>query len=146
MNKHTEEPWLVSMESGGVRVMAEDCDGRYTLADMYSDRQYDNARRIVACVNACQGIPTKRLEAGAADVLADSLELKEQRDELLAKLESLVGDVKALIEDSGGVYGLHKNGDPAPWDELVAGGSYEEWLRSLNDATDLIAKVKGGAA
>ena len=44
------------------------------------------ARRIVACVNACAGIPTERLEAGAADVLAYSMELKKQRDELLASM------------------------------------------------------------
>jgi len=33
-----------------------------------------------------------------------------------------------LISSSGGVYGLHLNGDQAPWDELCVGGRYEGWL------------------
>jgi len=40
-----------------------------------------NARRIVACVNACKGIPTEALEAGVLkgvlEVLADILELAD---------------------------------------------------------------------
>ncbi|MCZ0752545.1 hypothetical protein [Aeromonas enteropelogenes] len=70
----------------------------------------------------------------------------EQRDELLAALEKLSGDVEALMKESGGVYGLHQNGEPAPWGELVAGGRHEEWLLSLSDAGELIAKIKAGAA
>ena len=50
----------------------------------------DNARRIVACVNACAGIPTDDLEqcpSGGLFHLADHAnELVKQRDELLAAL------------------------------------------------------------
>lgn len=70
----------------------------------------------------------------------------EQRDELLKALEKLSGDVEALMKESGGVYGLHQNGEPAPWGELVAGGRHETWLLSLSDAAELIAKLKAGAA
>ncbi|MEH8111487.1 hypothetical protein Q7I18_11140 [Aeromonas veronii] len=70
----------------------------------------------------------------------------EQRDELLKALERLSGDVEALMKESGGVYGLHQNGEPAPWGELVAGGRHETWLLSLSDAAELIAKLKAGAA
>ena len=37
----------------------------------------------------------------------------------IAALEVQVDQVRALINDSDGVYGLHLNGDPAPWEELL---------------------------
>lgn len=52
-----------------------------------------------------------------------------------ASLESLVRElakgvvaVRDLMAESGGVYGLHLNGDPSPWHELVEGGFFEAWL------------------
>lgn len=35
---------------------------------------------------------------------------------------------ESLINESKGVYGLHLNGDPSPWEELLEGGRFEEWL------------------
>jgi hypothetical protein len=42
--------------------------------------------------------------------------------------------VKAVIDTSDGVVGLHKNGAIAPWDDLLSGGRYEEWLREFSEA------------
>ena len=69
-------------------------DGKTPVADTClnaSVAQHDvaNARRLVACWNACDGIPTKWLEGGAADILEYSKALKAQRDELLAALERM---------------------------------------------------------
>ena len=57
-------------------------------------------RRIVACVNACAGIPTDQLEiAGVLDnyecMVADFDHIKKRRDELLAALKHLRHNVKA---------------------------------------------------
>ena len=59
----------------------------------------ENARRIVACLNACEGISTENLE--------DSLPVKElaqqyneairQRDELSAALEEITQQRKSLL-------------------------------------------------
>lgn len=49
-----------------------------------------NARRIAACWNACDGIPTAWLEGGAADILEHSIALIKQRDELLVALRLIV--------------------------------------------------------
>lgn len=82
------------------------------------------ARRIVACVNACEGVPTDVLEntvqrGGALMYQQERRKAAEaQRDELLAALESLV---------------LFTNPKPS---NAVA----------LNNAHQVIARAKGGAA
>lgn len=58
--------------------------------------------------------------------------LKKQNADLLAAAKAL----QDLISDSGGVYGLHLNGDMAPWDSLLAGGKYEEWLVAHSRVAD----------
>ena len=160
MSKHTKEPWclppgdliFVSKVGGGgyiAKMMPLDAPrDRKGLPTDISDEMCANARRIVACVNACRGLPTDELEQKGlvAAVGTQLLELEQQRDGLLVALEELASDVEALMKESGGVYGLHQNGEPAPWAELVAGGKHEEWLLSLSDAVELIAKLKGGAA
>jgi hypothetical protein len=52
-----------------------------------------NARRLVACWNACDGVSTESLETGELNVfdLTDrNVELANERDELLAALRKLV--------------------------------------------------------
>ncbi len=107
--KHTPAPWVVN--TAGSAKKGEPF--RITEIYVYAPNTQDdtaicadvidpvtqapseaNARRIVACVNACEGIPTARLEAGSADVLAYSMELHKQRDELLEALKNLVGLAK----------------------------------------------------
>lgn len=51
---------------------------------------------------------------------------------MLRALAKLYVDLKALIEDSIGVAGLHKNGDLALWHDLVRGGQFEDWLTSYS--------------
>ena len=91
-NKHTPEPWYASEEGGNWRAMAADENGGYTLADMCCDDQEANARRITACVNACEGIPTYQLTGEDEDpvILGDMIDLlRNQRDELLAFAEEV---------------------------------------------------------
>lgn len=52
-----------------------------------------NARRLVACWNACEGLPTAWIEGGAADILEHAKSLKSQRDELLATLKELLSGI-----------------------------------------------------
>lgn len=42
--------------------------------------------------------------------------------------------VKDLIDNSYGVVGLHLNGDPAPWESLLEGGQFEDWLKDFSEA------------
>lgn len=68
---HTKEPWYFENEGGNYRVMAADENGGYSLADMCCDDQEANARRIVACVNACAGSSVEWLEFSVSEDCAD---------------------------------------------------------------------------
>jgi len=63
MAEHSPEPWASVIEFD--RVAIRDQDGRKIVGEMYGrDEDEANARRAVACVNACRGIPTESLEGG----------------------------------------------------------------------------------
>lgn len=66
-------------------------------------------------VSASKLKPTAATPAAPGEVLRDAL-------------ERLVHDIRDLADNSHGVVGLHKNGDDAPWSELVEGGRYDHWL------------------
>jgi hypothetical protein len=62
---HSPEPWSLKRVAGCDRV--HDANGRdleYASADGF-DQQ--DIVRIIACVNACKGIPTEQLEAWFAE-------------------------------------------------------------------------------
>lgn len=69
MANHTPEPWTVCPAGDGENDsdVAEIHDGFGRTATVYGDEGQDvaNAARIVACVNACVGIPTEALQRGA---------------------------------------------------------------------------------
>ena len=84
--EHTLEPWKSIEEQfhGEVLNFIGDKDGR-TIGEIYTE---NDARRIVACVNACAGLPTEVLERYKLGVIGvDYKSTKQQRDELLAALE-----------------------------------------------------------
>ena len=105
--EHTPEPWRIGRFTGpgsyekvretcgAMDVVVDTDSGPYVLAGCninFPDDAKANARRIVACVNACAGIPTEALEDGSARAERDALremtggtfyEIKKQRDELL---------------------------------------------------------------
>jgi hypothetical protein len=102
MSKYGKEPWnavevnrdedeLIQIRSSNGGVIARlwiDVDDRE-----FSDEQRENASRIVACVNACRGLPTDELEQKGlvAAVGTQLLDLESQRDELMVALEEIAG-------------------------------------------------------
>jgi hypothetical protein len=108
--KHTAEPWQVEPNesivgaNGGTLVaeplslpwrrMAVVTDVQRTFINRMISESQANARRIVACVNACAGITDNELTHGPAIaihkfsyVVNEREELRKQRDELLVALE-----------------------------------------------------------
>jgi hypothetical protein len=77
-SKHTPEPWwldddgFIAAGSGDTYCTVVDPHCRPT--DNYSEENEANARRIVAAVNACQGISTKALEQGVIGQLVEALD------------------------------------------------------------------------
>ena len=92
---HTKEPWSyqASIPEEGYECfwIISRCRQISSFDGPQNDEQFSNVRRIVACVNACAGIPIDMLEAmpsGPASLLPMYARLEKQRDELLAALEN----------------------------------------------------------
>ena len=67
---HSPEPWEAMNYGGGVRYI-HDAKNEEINKDQYHDGEMGigNAERIVACVNACKGIPTKELNGGLIEFM-----------------------------------------------------------------------------
>lgn len=88
MTKHTPEPWTIKRALAPVdgaydwAIGAEiDDAGPYCIGEVVGRAAEDvwlpskaNAARIVACVNACAGVPTAALENGAVKTALEALE------------------------------------------------------------------------
>ena len=101
MSKHTPEPWFYHRQ-GFSTVYIEARIGGGMLQEIAAcgpcqdgtEQQDENARRIVACVNACAGVDADLLEAGELDkpimlVIQENKDLKHRCDELLAALDDI---------------------------------------------------------
>lgn len=104
--KHTPEPWRVSGNGTMRFIDASVCKGMSQkvatcMRVEYGDMEA-NARRIVACVNACAGLDTYLLEnsgdiASAAIAQAQYIQkIEKQRDMLLEALEFLLNDAESV--------------------------------------------------
>lgn len=79
-------------------------------------------------------------ESSVAEAAIEQVKkLEAERDKLRDLLTRIVGEVDDLIGESSGVYGLHLNGDPSPWGEVVAGGRFER-LGVLEEARAALAQ------
>lgn len=107
MSNHTREPWkyekelsagcdewLISMDAGdrgrGICI-AETRPGSVAGGQ-------ENARRIVACVNACRWLSTDELEQHGlvSAVGTELMELEKQRDELTRQRDELLAAMKTI--------------------------------------------------
>jgi uncharacterized protein YbaR (Trm112 family) len=91
--EHTKEPWHVLNIFAHPEIRNK--EDEFILA-LYRGERIANARRIVACVNACEGIQTEFLELGEAEwvkALSERNALINQRDELVAALADALPDM-----------------------------------------------------
>ena len=113
MSNHTPEPWSlleagdsikhqVPVSSDRTSILTIATEGAIAFGAVYSA---DDARRIVACVNACEGMETEHLENQSmlGETLLDRFnllkieagKLTKQRDELLEALEAFSNYIHA---------------------------------------------------
>lgn len=110
--------YTVSEESKAVSIFPKGKDSRQAITLLCHDalRDEDNARRLVACWNACQHMPIVSIEelstiGGVPALVVYGDVVKNERDELLTALEY-----------------------------------HQQQTRPIQRTIDVIAKVKGGAA
>lgn len=109
MSKHTQEPWVLfevgdrvkhfcpASEKEKTSILTVTLEDGTAFGAVYSE---DDARRIVACVNACAGLPTEQLEASPlGGVLNGVAGLIAQRDQLLGERSRVGLAIDAAIRD-----------------------------------------------
>lgn len=88
--EYTTEPW----HAGGYEIEADDGSLICNMSGWRNPAANKaNARRIVACVNACKGIKTEDLESVPDFALMGSAtieKVEQQRDELLEALKAML--------------------------------------------------------
>lgn len=103
--EHTEEPWEVGVAGNGASgyIYCDDALGSAvaTTCMEYTTISYEqkiaNARRIVACVNACRGIPIEVLEDPEYSIKSE-LDSIDELYRLRKKAENNLADYRAEIE------------------------------------------------
>lgn len=111
MSKHTKEPWvqgdcsrnMIYAWKGQVLVFTD--DGYRIIVSCnqnYPEEAEANARRIVACVNACAGMDDPEKEVATLKVHRD--ELLAERDKLLFHESQLVESLKSYMNKYGPGY------------------------------------------
>ena len=153
---HTPGPWrVVEKGQGWGDSWREIWAGNHAVvrADGYYSSKYDgyefgvaisepNARRIVACVNACDGIPTEALEAGVVRKLIEAA--TETALALLGRIEALEAMLLRLYQDTvvPNTHYCHRCGMIGGHDESCAMAEVEKLL-GLVVASD--GEAEGGA-
>ncbi|WP_316675782.1 hypothetical protein [uncultured Tolumonas sp.] len=141
MSKHTPEPWVlfevgdrfkyqcpVSSDKTSILTVTSEDDMHFGA--VYKD---EDARRIVACVNAFAGIDIEQIECMPMDIktLAQSfVQMTLQRDNLLLTLEKTSENLS----------------DAASKMKWFSVSAAQKMLRIVDDVNAVIAKTKGGAA
>ena len=102
MSEHTPGPWIVGGRYNS-KILCN--DGETVIADLWAipreggvDEGKANARRIVACVNACEGMedPSSEIDSLRKDIAA--MELNAEQDSLV--VQELGADMVALQSEN----------------------------------------------
>lgn len=115
---HTPEPWIFSETSKGADGI---WDQQYLMMIARLEpslRAKANARRIVACVNACEGIPTEQLEKDFA------MSYEAHKSEVKSETKAAQARVAELEKALQGIF------DTCPTDPDVTKEFYDAWVRA----------------
>lgn len=136
---HTQGKLVASDPSDALHPIRKATSGIWPLGRVIADVGYAdteeentaNARRLVACWNAADGIPTEELEAAADGRLLNIFEgLIRERDELM---KALAKCVETLSDTRIG-----------QWSYMEGSQIYEDFGDAVQSGRAAIARVKGG--
>lgn len=135
MSEHTKEPWHTGADNK-LDLIIYDKDG-WAISNAITyhghhlvDEAKSNARLIVACVNACAGVPNDSFDGGwtALGMSQYAKKIEVQRDDLLINLKKLV-DINCPM-----------TGNPS-YQELIEFWEFEE-KEGRGIAKDMISAIK----
>ncbi len=95
MAEHSPEPWEVGDDAGEPWIMA---DGHRSVVHSLGAVDEADARRIVACVNACARIPTEALEEGFIEKALRGLKSYVDASKADAEFDEHLRSLKAKLE------------------------------------------------
>lgn len=119
---------------------------RNVIAECFADMDYDGERALSGCKANAAFIAASRtaLPALIAEVerlRAEAARLEGEKSKLREALSGAVQCFDNLMSDSGGVYGLHLNSDPTPWNEPTSDNHFEDWTTEIDDARLALAET-----
>lgn len=107
--KHTPEPWEVREVDGLVAICHK---SGWILENDIDEQNKIDARRIIACVNACAGLPLSLLEIPGYSIKAELDSLDEQirlrmaaeniLDNYRLEVEKHLKTIREVLEKTGG--------------------------------------------
>ena len=112
--KHTPVLWLFDYADEAITTEERKRNSKARIATValgwdepFNSEQLENARRIVACVNACQGIGTEQLESWlcmSRPILQSMKELKAEADREAKQRDDLLEALDGTLQVYGGKY------------------------------------------
>lgn len=131
MSEHTKEPWALDDTDDGLVLEGHE---RWPMDEEYIclliDISKSDARRIVACVNACAGWTTEDLEAGAISASVDT-EMQWER----AMMAAIGEDGVKSVSDAIATLKAQRDGMLAALQMALADHMTEAYLHPLRDGT-----------
>ena len=108
--KHTPGPYSYGEDNDGWYLESESAKEKLGHGDQIAYcLSEDDARRITACINACEGVRTEHLENNLpivelvgrhSEALSEIDALKAERVGLVSELNTLVDDINALKDET----------------------------------------------
>lgn len=157
-NKHTPDPWITDAKSGFPGDIHDERNC-YLLASTISCHVDEleaeaNARRIVACVNACAGIKTIYLEAMRGTSILEKANANcditmKQRDELLADRDTWKARAefsyqqRDVLEGRASLAEAQRDELLSALERIAAGPGDNRLLTAIQWAKEAIDNVKG---
>lgn len=152
-NKHEREPWVLGGCSGRMVTTPSGYVGDGFIADVDTK---DNARRIVACVNACRGLPTEELEqkgivAAVGTQLLAADDRAEGQEREIRRLAGIAADAENQLAEARNLSdellaALNEAVETIEWMHGCSSPARNEVEEAIQDGLAAIAKAKGGAA
>ncbi len=136
----TDEPVTVSLAAEEIERLQQQNDYLSALASgqpLYGmeEKIADLMARNKALKGEVERLRTERDQALASQEAAIKswTTCSNERNQLKAQINGMKQAIDDLVRNSEGVAGLHQNGDVAPWNDLLAGGRFEEWLSVFDE-------------